>query len=140
MARKPSRRRHKDFLGTDINLIPVMNLFMVLIPFLLLTAVFANTTIIDIRLPQEKMKASEKKNITADDILTVHVTPTGFRFSGLGKHLSAINKKGGSYDFDALSKALSSLKDSHKSSEEVILMFQPETPYETVIKSMDATR
>ena len=53
MAYRPSKRRHHSISDTDLNLTPVMNLFMVIIPFLLLTAVFAKMAIIDTYLPQE---------------------------------------------------------------------------------------
>ena len=52
MSRRPTARRRLSSLSPDLDLIPVMNLFMVLIPFLLLTAVFAKTVAIDIYLPQ----------------------------------------------------------------------------------------
>lgn len=140
MARRPSRKRHSSDIGEDINLTPVMNLFMVLIPFLLLTAVFASTAIIDVRLPQEAMAASEKKDVTPGDILTINVTRDGFSFSGLGAGTKSVKKINNRYDFDTLSNRLIAIKDKTPEAEEVIILFIPDTSYELVIKLMDTAR
>ncbi len=117
-----------------------MNLFMVLIPFLLLTAVFARTTIIDLRLPQESMAESDKKEVTSDEVLTISVTDSGLYFSGLGKSTPPVKKKDNEYDFELLTKRLEKIKDEHPEKEEVILLFSPDAPYELIIRMMDATR
>ena len=144
MARIPTRRRHKATLDEEINLIPVMNLFMVLIPFLLLTAVFAKTAIIDVYLPKAAGAAlsdkTVKKAAAPGAVLTIQVTAKGFRFTGLGRGVADIGKRDGKYDFTALSKALVKLKAKYPAKEEVILLFEPTTPYETVVKMMDTTR
>jgi biopolymer transport protein ExbD len=144
VARIPTRRRHKATLDEEINLIPVMNLFMVLIPFLLLTAVFAKTAIIDVYLPTAASALSDKTAKKAarapGAVLTIQVTAKGFKFTGLGTGIKAIAKRGGKYDFTALSKALVKLKAKYPAKEEVILLFEPTTSYETVVKMMDTTR
>ncbi len=42
-------------VAEDVNLIPLLNIFTIVIPFVLLTAVVAKTAIIDIFLPQERV-------------------------------------------------------------------------------------
>ncbi len=138
MARRPTRRRHSA-ADADINLIPVMNLFMVLIPFLLLSAVFAKTAVIDVYLPQ--MQQAERPSAPSpSEVLTVEATPEGFTLSGLGRGLPPVPKRDGEYDFAALSEALSAVKAKNPAGREAILLFATETPYELVIKTMDATR
>ncbi|MCK4846417.1 MAG: biopolymer transporter ExbD [Deltaproteobacteria bacterium] len=144
MAKVPTRRRHKSTLDEEINLIPVMNLFMVLIPFLLLTAVFAKTAVIDIYLPAAAIASNDKvvkKAASAPTIvLTIHVTKKGFRFTGLGKGIGEIKTANNKYDFTALSKELVKLKEKYPTKEEVILLFEAATSYEVVVKMMDTTR
>ncbi|MEE9614954.1 MAG: biopolymer transporter ExbD [Thermodesulfobacteriota bacterium] len=139
MARRPTRRLHKNPVWTDLNLIPVMNLFMVLIPFLLLSAVFARTAIIDVYLPRDVPESAETAAVPGD-VLTVHITEKGFAFSGLGEGTPPVGKKDGFFDFGLLTANLLEIKGQYPDREEVILLFEPSTPYELVVKTMDATR
>lgn len=138
MPRRPTARRRLSSISPDLDLIPVMNLFMVLIPFLLLTAVFAKTVAIDIYLPQ--ISEEETVRPAPHEVLTVRLSKNGFTFGGLGRTLAPVEKKGERYDFELLSKKLLELKKNHPDKNEVILLFDPATPYELVIKLMDATR
>jgi len=52
MARKPSERRHLEEPDNDLNLIPMMNLICLLIPFLLLSAEFIKIAVINVSSPQ----------------------------------------------------------------------------------------
>lgn len=139
MSRRPTARRRLSSLSPDLDLIPVMNLFMVLIPFLLLTAVFAKTVAIDIYLPQISEEGAGK-SAPPHEVLTVRLNKNGFVFGGLGRFIAPVEKKGERYDFELLSKRLLELKKNHPDKDEVILLFDPATPYELVIKLMDATR
>ena len=55
MAKTPSKRSDKslgaDTETKDVDVTPVMNVFVILIPFLLLMAVFTKIAIIDFSLP-----------------------------------------------------------------------------------------
>lgn len=115
-----------------------MNLFMVLVPFLLLTAVFAKTAAIDIYLPQ--ISEGEAAKSAPREVLTVRLNKNGFAFGGLGRSIAPVEKKNDAYDFETLSERLLELKKNHPDKDEVVLLFDPATPYELVIKLMDATR
>jgi biopolymer transport protein ExbD len=140
VARKPSRRFHKDPLKSGLDLVPVMNLFMVLIPFLLLSAVFAKTAIIDVHLPRQDDAKREASRVTPADILTIRVSEKGLAFGGLGKDIGFIGSAGGSLDFALMSEKLLGLKELNPSSREAIILFSGNTPYDIVIKTMDAAR
>lgn len=140
MAYRPSKRRHHSLAGDELNLTPIMNIFMIIIPFLLLTAVFAKTAIIDIYLPQED-KAGTGNTADAGDIaiLTIKTTEKGFELGGVGSGIS-ISKSNGDLNFKGLSKELIKIKDKHPKQEEVILLFTRDVSYDMVVKVMDATR
>ena len=137
MKKPISKRRHVQTDG-DLNLTPVMNIFMVLIPFLLLTAVFAKTAVIDIYLPRT---SSEGVAASApSEILSVTLTDDGFKLGGLGRNAPFVPKKNGNYDFASLSESLLKLKENYPDKNEVVLLFPQNAPYEIVIKLMDSTR
>ncbi len=135
----PSKRRHHSILAEDINLIPILNIFMIIIPFLLLTAVFTKTSIIDIYLPQEGQEAKDNKFSQIPQILTVKVMEMGFELGGIGNGI-LIPKMGGNLDFKQLANELRKLKDKYPDEEDVVLLFDPNVSYDLIINVMDATR
>ncbi len=123
----------------DLNIIPLLNVFVIIIPFLLLTAVFARTAIIDILLPGESGAAASTSPAEEGRFLTVKVTGKGFRLGGIGRG-RFIPKKNGRLDFEALTDRLVKLKDRYPQVEEVAILFDPDVSYDLVIKVMDSAR
>ena len=85
------RRHEKGHDETDINLIPLMNVFCILIPFLLLSAVFVQLSIIDTNLPSafaESDNTTEVETSPTPEVkklnLTVLVRKDGFTLAGYG--------------------------------------------------------
>ncbi len=107
MGARPSLRRFGRHAETsDINLIPLMNVFCILIPFLLLSAVFVQLSIIDTNLPSaisesnkdektEKSPTPEVKKLN----LTVLIRKDGFTLAGYGGVLTV--NEGGEKPVDA---------------------------------------
>jgi biopolymer transport protein ExbD len=139
VAYRPSKRRRHSILSEDINLTPILNIFMIIIPFLLLTAVFAKTSIIDIYLPQEVEGAKDDKSPQTAKVLTIKVTEKGFELGGIGEGM-LIPRIEGNLNFNQLSAELLKLKHKHPDKEEVVLLFDPNTPYDLIVNIMDATR
>jgi len=139
VAYRPSKRRRHSVLSEDINLTPILNIFMIIIPFLLLTAVFAKTSIIDIYLPQEGREAKDNMSSQALQILTVKVTEIGFELDGIGNGI-LIPRIGKNLNFKQLTTELIKLKDKNPDKEEVVLLFDPNTPYDLIVNIMDTTR
>lgn len=133
MAHRPSKKRHQ--LVTDVNLTPLLNVFIIVIPFVLLSAVFVKTSVIDIYLPQEGRRAADSPT----GVLVIKVTGSGFDVGGIGK--AFIPKQAGDYDFKGLTQEeLMRLKDGFPRSEDAILLFNPDASYEFIVKVMDSAR
>lgn len=112
---------------------------MIIIPFLLLTAVFSKTAIIDVYLPQEDNLVSTATPEKMAGILTVNIRENGFDLGGTTKK-KHIPKIDGKLDFNKLQKELLIIKKKNPEQQEVILLFDPMFSYELVIKVMDAAR
>ncbi|MEK7680339.1 MAG: biopolymer transporter ExbD [Deltaproteobacteria bacterium] len=135
MAHRPSKKRHQ--LITDVNLTPLLNVFIIVIPFVLLSAVFVKTAVIDISLPQEGAKGQASAD-SPTGVLVIKVTGSGFDVGGIGK--AFIPKQAGEYDFKGLTDELIKVKERFRGSEDAILLFSPDASYEFIVKVMDATR
>ena len=99
-ARPSQRRRANEGVIQEINLIPLMNVFCILIPFLLLAAVFVQLSIINTNLPTaaslskkdtEESPTPEVKKLN----LTVFITKEGFMLAGYGGVLNVTDVENG---------------------------------------------
>jgi biopolymer transport protein ExbD len=79
MARKVKVKR----IDPELDLLPIMNLFSILIPFLLSVAVFQKMAVIDINMPLQSMAQPEDTPPPEDDMLnlTVTITSTGMQIA-----------------------------------------------------------
>ena len=137
------------------NLVPIMNLVTILIPFLLLTVTFVHLAVVDSSLPAiTPPKPSSDPGLG----LTVAITGDGFVVAGrtavLGEEATPIQDLGdaterlptlarsedGSYPFDQLTDLMVQIKAAHPDDQNVILMPSHDVTYEVVIHTMDATR
>lgn len=155
-ARKPSERRHSNEADTDLNLIPIMNLVLMLIPAILITAAFVTITVVNVSAPQigggappENPETPEKPPLN----LTIVLTDQGFTIAGSGGVLGQEQadpdaQKGptipktanGDYDWPALTKKLVEIKDAFPEETRVIINAEPDIVFESLVGTMDAAR
>ncbi|RMG61604.1 MAG: biopolymer transporter ExbD [Deltaproteobacteria bacterium] len=141
MAGVTPRRVQKR--GSDLPLIPIMSLFLILVPMLLLTAEFERAAVVDLFLPSSDMAPSESKEKGPSLTLTVAVTPDGLTLIANRKKKVIKAKKSGnevSYELDKLTDELVKLKKKYPRAGEVVLLIDGEIPYDTIIQVMDACR
>ena len=87
MAGRPSKRMHVTGAPEELNLIPLMNVFCIIIPFLILFAAFVQLSIIETNLPSSSSNApstDEKPDEKPKLTLTVALTSEGFKIAGAG--------------------------------------------------------
>jgi biopolymer transport protein ExbD len=123
----------------DLDVTPVMNLFMVLIPFLVSMAVFTHIAAIDFSLPPAQEEGSDTVDSKELDISIV-VTPSGFRIVGTGKKLDLIPRVQGQYQFEQLRVLLKAIKFEYPSQKSVVLVLDADILYDDIVKFMDICR
>jgi biopolymer transport protein ExbD len=140
-------RRHKIRDESSLNIIPMMNLFAALIPFLVLTAVFASTAVIQLFLPEATSeegsgKGTDKSQEEKETLnLTVAITDKGFSIGGAGGVLDLIPRdKEGRYNFEVLRQQLSQVKEKVPQQEEIVIVCEDEIIYDLIIQVMDICR
>ncbi len=140
----PATKRAKKAASRDIELIdldvtPVMNLFMVLIPFLVSMAVFTHIAAVDFSLPPAHTEDTAIEDAKELDI-SIIVTRSGFRIVGTGKKLDLIPCIQGQYQFDKLRLLLKAIKFEYPSQKSVVLVLDADILYDDIIKFMDICR
>lgn len=142
MINRPSKKRFRQEHGEAIHIMALWNLMIILIPFLLLSAVFSRTAILNVYLPEATPGERPEKKVaeTQHPLLIISILKDGFVINDGERVLAALPKAQGLYDFERLSALLLQLKGQIPQQEEIILLSEPEISYETIIQTMDASR
>lgn len=141
MAFRPSRRRKKPSYILDLNLAPLLSLFVALIPMLLITAIFQKVGIVNLFLPtlEEALLENTASDPAHDFTLAVTVTTKEISLVQDQKVLMTQNIENG-LELDSLVLKLADLKDQYPDKRDAILLLDGSIRYETIIDIMDAVR
>ena len=140
MNLKKTLGRDREYEENDLNITPVMNIFLILIPFLMLTAVFVRIAVLEFSLPNSQKAQTtepERKNAV---VTVIAINEKGFDLKTQGLKFSFINKTQENFDFQTLVNNLKKVKVKHQQSEDVIIAPQASIKYDTIIKVMDRCR
>lgn len=157
--------KRRQVAAEALNLIPIMNLVTILIPFLLMAAQFVHLAVIDSTLPAigppqpsepqeepDKPPLSLSLGIMAKGILVVgadHVLyPDGAPEYGADEEKpptvpcksSGVCNGAADYDWDELTRLLTKIKQEYPDDENVILVPDSRIQYEVIVSTMDAAR
>lgn len=123
----------------DLNITPVMNIFLILVPFLLLTAVFVRISILEFSLPSTDEPSQTPLNNPIVTILAI--TDKGFELKTMGIQFPFIVKQeNDEFDFGTLVEKLNQVKKVYQETEDIIIAPQASIKYDTIIKVMDRCR
>ncbi|HHJ81168.1 MAG TPA: biopolymer transporter ExbD [Candidatus Tenderia electrophaga] len=133
------RRPHRQ--AADLDITAFMNLMVILVPFLLITAVFNQVSVLEMNLPEQKAADKQTKEkppefqlqiILRKDVMQVSDKP--------GRILKTFAMKGDSYDVEGLSDLLRSIKARMPDETAATLLLEPDVAYDHLIQIMDTTR
>lgn len=141
MAFKPSKRRNRPGYILELNLAPLLSLFVALIPMLLLTAMFQKVGIVNLYLPtlEEAMLQNTETDPSLD--FTLAVTVTSNEISLLKDREVLLSQNiGGGLRLEPLVNELIRIKDQYPDKRDAILLLDGNILYDTIIDVMDAVR
>lgn len=117
-----------------------INLIVVLVPFLLSTAVFTRLAVIDLSLPAQSSGAVEqlKENkLQLEVVLRPDAIEIGDRVGGLIQRIPNTDK---GYDLTTLSATMYMIKAKYPDTLDATLLAQPNTSYDALVQVMDVVR
>jgi biopolymer transport protein ExbD len=123
----------------QLNIIPMIDIFTVLVTFLLMTAVFSRIVVLNLGLPVAS--SAEQLQQMHDLKLEVIVRQTSIEVSDqvTGK-LAELPNVGNAYDLKGLSEYLQRVKTRFPEKTQATILLQAETPYDTLVQVMDTLR
>ncbi|MDF1527104.1 MAG: biopolymer transporter ExbD [bacterium] len=141
MAFRPSQRRSKPGYILDLNLAPLLSLFVALIPMLLLTAMFQKVGIVNLYLPtlEEALLQDGENDPSQDFTLSVSVTLKEMSLMKDREVLITEDIQEG-LKLDRFIEKLVTLKKEFPDKRDAVLLLDSEILYETIIDIMDAVR
>jgi len=123
----------------ELNITAFLNLMVILVPFLLITAVFSRITILELNLPVKDAKAIQQDEINLQLELVVRPESLELRDATLGriKYLSTDQVK---YNWGVLTDVLIEIKNRFPQEQKITLLLDPKVNYKTLIQVMDRVR
>ena len=138
MARRHHYKRRTKGDAHEIDVTTFLNLMVVLVPFLLITAVFSRLTIVELNLPSSAGGPS-----SADEGFTpeVIVREAGIEITNGRSIIAAIpNTADAAYDLVTLSDYMVELKQTYPGQEAASVLMEAQIPYDYLIQVMDIVR
>jgi len=133
------RRRRVNETG-ELDITAFMNLMVVLVPFLLITAVFSRIAVHELTLPGPSAETTEaaEQGLNLEVVVREDALEVGDRRTGLLRRFEADSE--GIFDYAALSEFLAQVKLRHPGVREAMILLEPEIHYQRLVDVMDTLR
>jgi biopolymer transport protein ExbD len=134
------RRRHRDKDAAELNITAFMNLMVVLVPFLLITAVFSRLAILELNLPTSQSAPSDT---VEEPQFQLEITVRDSRIEvgdRNGGRLNQFENTAEGYALEDLSGFLREVKQRFPDKLDATLLLEPDISYDVLVQVMDAVR
>ena len=134
-----TRRRHHTKEAAELNITAFMNLMVILVPFLLVTAVFSRMTVIELNLPSKDAQVQKEEKVKLELELVIRQK----RFDVQDRRLGVIKRferSEAETDWNAFSELLVEIKSRFPDEQNITLLLEPNIEYQTLVQVMDRVR
>jgi biopolymer transport protein ExbD len=133
--RKLLRRQRRP---SELTLVSMIDIFTVLVTFLLMTAIFSRTVVLDLKLPSNNASFPElPKGLNLEVIVRANSLTIADRGTG---PLHELPNTAQGYDLDGLTQYLKFVKSRYPDKVEATILLEPQIAYNTMVQVMDRTR
>jgi biopolymer transport protein ExbD len=137
MARRHHYKRRSKKPSYDIDVTTFLNLMVVLIPFLLITAVFSRLTIVELNLPSSAGGPSTAEEGFQPEVI---VRKDGIEITNSRVVIASIPNIDDEFDLETLSDLMVELKQTYPEQEAASVLMEAHIPYDYLIRVMDIVR
>lgn len=132
------RRKHLQE-AVELNITAFMNLMVILVPFLLITAVFSRMTVLELNLPALDTQENSQQQLKLALQLVVRETSFDIQDANLGL-IRRIERSADAVDWKLFTKVLLEIKSRFPEEQNITLLLEPGVSYKTMIEVMDHVR
>jgi biopolymer transport protein ExbD len=131
-------RRHRAPSGARTEIVPMIDMMVILVFFLIFTAVFSRTNILELNLPSAESSVPDlPQGLQLEVIVRDGAIEVSDRATGL---LRSLPNSAGDYDLKGLSDYLWLVKSKFPDKQDATILLAPEIPYEVLVHVMDTIR
>ncbi len=123
----------------ELNITAFMNLMVILVPFLLITAVFSRMTVLELNLPALDAKANSREKIELQLELVLRENSFDIRDANLGI-IKKFPRSQKATRWDLFTDLLVEIKTRFPDEQDITLLLEPSISYKTLIQVMDRVR
>jgi biopolymer transport protein ExbD len=134
-TKKIARKMRKP---AELMLVPMIDIFTVLVTFLLMTAVFSKTVVLELNLPASVTEFREPppglmiEVMVRKDLIQVADRNTG--------PLATLPNTATGYNYDGLTDYLKRVKAKYPEKTDATILLESDTPYDILVQVMDRVR
>lgn len=132
------RRKHIHDT-VELNITAFLNLMVILVPFLLVTAVFSRVTVLELNLPSKNAIAKQEEKIKLQLELVIRQDSFEIRDSNIGR-IKYIKRNAAEINWEVFTDILVEIKTRFPEEQSITLLLEPEVNYKTLIQVMDRVR
>ena len=136
MARRRHHYKRRTKPDHELDVTTFLNLMVVLVPFLLITAVFSRLTIVELNLPSSAGGANSEQGFRPEVI----VREQGIEVTNGTSVIATIPNKDDEFDLQTLSDFMVELKTTYPAQEGASVLMEAHIPYDYLIQVMDIVR
>ncbi|MEO0973580.1 MAG: biopolymer transporter ExbD [Pseudomonadota bacterium] len=140
IRRRRWRERHAQDTA-ELNITAFMNLMVILVPFLLITAVFSRLAVLELNLPGPdgaSAETQEEEPLQLEITVRANYLEVGDRNTGLLQAFA--NAANGEYDLVGLADFLKQVKVRYPDKTDATVLLEPDIEYDVLVQVMDAVR
>ena len=136
MVRRNHARYHQG--RDDLNIVPMIDMMVILVFFLIFTAVFSKTNILQLNLPASNTAPVElPKGLKLEVIIRPNDLVVNDRNSG---PLKVLDNTPSGYDLDGLSEYMRRVKATYPQMTDATILPGPNVSYDVLVQVMDTVR
>jgi biopolymer transport protein ExbD len=134
-TKKLARKARKP---AELMLVPMIDIFTVLVTFLLMTAVFSKTVVLQLNLPAAATEFKEPPpGLVIEVMVRKNLIQVADRNSG---PLATLPNKATGYDYEGLTDYLKRVKAKFPDKTDATILLEKDTPYDILVQVMDRVR
>src|SRR5262245_18575544 len=138
-AQRRVMRNHARYRGRhDINVVPMIDMMIILVFFLIFTAVFTKTNVLELNLPGADSAVPDlPEGLNLEIVIRKAGIEVADRGTGLLKTVPSID---GVYDLKGLSEYVQLVKSKDPDKQDATILLEQDIQYDTLVQVMDTVR
>lgn len=138
VSKRVMRHHHRGRSSYDLNVVPMIDMMVMLVCFLVFSAVFTRTSILELNFPTANATIPDlPEGLQLEVVVRKSGIEVGDRNTGVLKVLPSTEQ---GYDLNGLAEYLLLVKSKYQDKQDASVLLEPEISYDTLVQVMDAVR